>query len=328
MSDNIFGQRYGDSRGPAWHGLGTVFTKSVTPVQAIQLTGNDFKVEKFPLSAEINGKMYSTPKYGLFREPVKDDNDFTYFGTVGADYEVVQNIEIAEIIEPLAKLWQLETVGSLGKGQTLFIVLDGGEFEIHGDHLNQYFTVSDVKDGGHCLRIDTTPVRTVCGNTMRMALAQATVTLALNHARDPKKKLDAISTTIEKMQHSNGVVMDLLESLTKKKLSKEYMVELINTLYPVPEVTKYVDPVTGDPNYVRRIINWKERVEATQSALVDLYNRFNDEQSKFANTGYAFYNAVVELEDYKSGRNWAQSAMFGNRAHTKEKAFDLVLNLK
>jgi phage/plasmid-like protein (TIGR03299 family) len=326
MTANIYGDRFAGHREPAWHGLGKVFQEELTPLEAVKLAGLDYEVNKWPLLANVAGIMYETPLFGLYRDPDKNDKDqeFVYFGSVSKDYQVIQNTEIAQIIEPISKLWPVETVGALGKGETMFMTLDAGELDIKGDLLHQYYMISDTKDGGHCLRIDTTPVRVVCGNTYELGISQATMTMALNHGRDPRSKLEAISKTIEKMQASGKVIVGLLEDLTKVKVSPAQLQKMVLDVYPTPDVSE-VDVITAAPAYVRRILNWKERVEATQLALVELYTKFNDEYPQFGQTNYAFYNAVVELEDYKTGRNAAQSAIFGNRARTKEKAFEMCL---
>jgi phage/plasmid-like protein (TIGR03299 family) len=327
MTPNIFSDRIATYKVPAWHSLGPTFQEVLTPLEAVKLAGMDYEVNKWPLSAVIKDKSVATPVFGLFRDPVKEDPNYVFYGAVSDDYQVVQNTEIAQIIEPISKLWNVSSVGALGKGETVFFVLDAGVADIKGDVIQQFFMVSDIKDGGHCLRVDNTDYRAVCGNTFRMAIANAKLTIALNHGRDPRKKLEVISTAIEKMQESKNVVLNLLKDLAEKKVTKAAMQKMVLDLYPIPDLSG-LDPVTDPPEKVRGMLAWKERMEATQLALVELYNKFNDEFPQVAQTGYAFYNVVVELEDYKKGRNWERSALFGNRAHMKERAFDLVLAQK
>lgn len=38
MTANLFGERFLGNREPAWHGLGMVFTESLTAVEAIRLS--------------------------------------------------------------------------------------------------------------------------------------------------------------------------------------------------------------------------------------------------------------------------------------------------
>ena len=55
---------------------------------------------------------------------------------------------------------------------------------------------------------------------------------------------------------------------------------------------------------------------------------FNDEQPRLANTPWALWQAIVEVEDYRKGwANNASSVLFGERAGIKAKAFDACLAL-
>ena len=70
-----------------------------------------------------------------------------------------------------------------------------------------------------------------------------------------------------------------------------------------------------------------ESVKAIREGATGLFERFNDEHTKFANTAWGAYNAIVETEDYRKGWNISESALFGPRAQRKAKAFNLALTM-
>jgi len=325
MSHDVWQERFVTKREPAWHLLGTVFTEALTASEAIKLGRIDYEVTKYPLVADLGTDTFQkTPVWGIFREPTLDSPEPVYFGVVHQEYQVVQNTEIAQIIDPITKLWGVETAGALQDGKLMFLMLDAGEMEIKGDLLHQYFMVSDWKAGGRALRIDTTPMRVVCGNTFRMGISAATMTMNLNHAHKPKEKLAAIAETIVKMQESQATVYSVLESIANKKVNMKQVEAWVEELYPVPaEAEEGVAISLESLNALYRLI---EKKKAVRAAVLDLYKKFNDEAPKaVAGTGYAFYNAVVEMEDYRYRTNALADIMFGGSVNVKKDAFEMAL---
>ena len=73
------------------------------------------------------------------------------------------------------------------------------------------------------------------------------------------------------------------------------------------------------------------RIDKHKEMALERYDIFNQEHPKVAQTPWAIWQAVVETEDYRRGKestNGRQSsALFGTRATTKEKAFTLAYDL-
>jgi hypothetical protein len=112
----IFGARFLGRREPAWHSIGTVFPadEHVSVAEGILRIGADFHVQKLPLTVKLpDGSTHATDRVAMVRYPTHDDGSYHILGYAGADYEVVQNLELGFMLESLEGEWPLETVGVL-----------------------------------------------------------------------------------------------------------------------------------------------------------------------------------------------------------------------
>jgi len=343
VAHQIFGQRFLGNRQPAWHGLGRVFTDPMTATDAVRQAGADFQVIKLPLTVNApDGYTIELPeKVALMREPVADDNQYRLLGTAGPDYAVIQNTEIARVLDGLTEEWPVETVGVLGKGETLFISLKAGRSEIAGDEVEDYFLVTDTKDGGTTLRILYTPVRVVCQNTLVAGIRAASTSAQLGHRQGLEAEYNFRVNLMAQLRRSQDEVKAKLTHLAAMRLAEQQVNDILATVYPEPTVPqkaallsemedagqthRFSADVLAKLQTVRERHEYaSERVQAFRNAAEELYIRFNDEHPRNANTGWALYNAVVESADYRngsSGDNISKSAVFGNRAAEKSRAY-------
>ena len=65
------------------------------------------------------------------------------------------------------------------------------------------------------------------------------------------------------------------------------------------------------------------RIRDNAQERVDI---FNQEFTSLANTPWAVYNAIVETEDYRRGWDGSGTALFGQRAEAKARAFNKALS--
>ena len=64
-----------------------------------------------------------------------------------------------------------------------------------------------------------------------------------------------------------------------------------------------------------------------RDGAIQRFHAFNDQFTRLADTPYAIYQAIVETEDYRRGVNNSATAVFGQRADTKARAFKSALEL-
>lgn len=340
---NLFGERFVGIRQPAWHGLGKVFENPISALQAVKEADMDFQIVKEPLFAEINGHHVPTEKVGIFRAPTMDDPQHRFFGTVSEDYGLMQNAEIAKILEPLTEKWPVETAGALGHGETIFMSLDAGDAEIKGEPVKQYFLLTDTRNGGTSLKIAFTPVRVVCQNTLVSGLRQSVVSSAMTHMPNVSKVLAARVDLLQKMQQALKSTMATFEQLASAAITDDDAQAIFAAAYPEPNKPAKMgllddfDSATG-PDLLGALYDeatrsqevWQyycTRTDAFRQGALDCYTRICDEYPAIARTPWAAYNAVVEFADYRTGAKSVQeSALFGARAAEKKRALAYSLD--
>lgn len=337
MVANIFGERFVGNRKPAWHELGKVFEGAISATEAVHLADLDYKIISAPLVANIEGQAHKTGKFGIFREPTRDDPKYNYFGICSENYSILQNIELAEIIDGLTDKWPVETAGAIGDGETIFMSLDAGNDQISGEEIRKFFLITDTRDGGTSMKIAFTPVRVVCQNTLVSGLRQATVSAAIMHDSSMENILKTRVKLLNNMQVSMNDTMDVFRHLSNKAIVEAEINAIIEATYPMPSKPKSVaildEYPTDEEQAVLGILNdraqtalhaWEyscERVDVFRQGARFNYDRLCDEHMSIANTAWAAYNAVVEFADFRAGTDTiAQSAIFGTRAKEKTRA--------
>jgi phage/plasmid-like protein (TIGR03299 family) len=356
MTAYIFGERFFGHREPAWHGLGTVLDEDLSVTNAFTKVGLNYGVQKVPLIANLQvGETAFMPlptdKFAIVRDPTPDDNQHRIFGICSNDYEIVQNSEVARLLDPLAETWSTETVGAIDDGKTIFVTLDAGAAAIKAkngktvDNIAKYFLITETKDGGSAMKFAFTPVRVVCQNTLVTGLKAAVVSSSLTHRTGLRNEMEWRLKLIAGMAKAENVVLENMQRMAKVVLDNSNLVEIIEAAYPTPKksnkavmLESFEDPEKELADYTELLNEmteaqagfeyWANRVEIFRSNATDLFKKFNDEQPAFANTPWAAYNAVVETEDYRSGKaSLAESALWGARAAAKKRAFARALEL-
>lgn len=341
---NLFGQRFAGHRTPGWHELGTVFQDALGAEEATKLGRLDYEIQKIPLFVNAYGQEMETGTSALVRQPTDDAPEPFMLGTVSNDYRLLQNMEIARILEPMTGEWPVETVGALGNGERAFWCLDAGEAEVAGENLRQYFVVVDVKNGGNALRIINTPIRTECQNTLATGMAAATLNIALPHRVNLEKELDWYVQLQIQMRKQQQTLLEQFRAMATQKVVAKQVNAILKAAYPdvpAPRKVRMADALGPTTEYLvgtfkddiesarRRQAGGQERQEQFRASARELFERFNDEFPAVGGTAWAIYNAVVELEDWRDGpgdrSEIATSVLFGDRAKKKEKAFGAAL---
>lgn len=348
MSANIFMnkgfiERSGNKRTPCWHKLGLTVPENedITCVGMLERAGLDYKVGKFGMIAAIPTKTayeaFQVPnQVALIRQECKLDPQKRYFGVVTDNYTIIQNRTIAEMLDTFPG--HIETCGALGGGEKIFFALTAGGFEIAGDEIKSYFLVTDQKDGMGGLIFCDTDIRVVCQNTLTMGLNSAKNKISLTHGKAVKQEAQEIVNIYNHLQKIKDSNENSLRHILSIKFDTDSAKDMVSRIYPEPEKPKklqLLDSVDGaklDTKVLesgrRAYENELDNVQVDRKIVIKCFERFNDQFSLSAATGYALYNSVVEYEDfYKKGKDaqtTAESALFGSRAVVKSRSFDLI----
>lgn len=279
--------------------------------------------------------------YAIVRDKTDDDPEYRVFGTVGKDYTLLQSSEIAEMIDRMSDKWHIETLGLLGKGEQIFFSMAMGGFEIEGDRIENYAIVSDTRTGSGGVTFMYSPVRVVCANTYAMAMEAANWKVSLSHGKAVRAEMNELFQIYSRMEEITKEGELAIRGLTEIGLLDAQVDEVVKAIYPEPAMPSKVrlalsvDGAVETPNLLKGKDAWEaavDQVKVYRAKVVDLYECFNDEYPNFARSGYSLFNAVTEHSDHyrreRNARTGAESALFGDRAQTKVKAFAAITALR
>jgi phage/plasmid-like protein (TIGR03299 family) len=327
MSHNLFGDRFGDARQPAWHELGQVFPDEVSASEGLKRIG-DYEVVTEPVWA---GGV-KLDKQAILRRPTTDDPETRCFGIVSNDYHLLTPIDVCTIWdERVAK--PIETIGALGDGETFFLSTYLPSFDVKGDEMENYLLVTNPMTGLASSQILETPVRAVCQNTVTAADNLATQRLKIVHDKTAKERLgDWLQDSMQWAEHTALVLKDLFESMASARVKDAEARRLFTYAYPTPK-----RPDTNAPKHImdQRVKWWEENVnlmERRREGAKMLFEGMGTGMDTKAAKGtvWGAYNAVVETEDYRKGRHndqIASSSLFGERAASKKRAFEYAVKM-
>lgn len=279
-----------------WHKLGQITNGGETSEQVIRLANLDYEVVKVPqvilrddiingspnvvnnINMHCNVRSEANhyagiikPQYINFSTVRTDTEDV--LGSVGRDYEVIQNWEAFEFIDQLIgrKEAVFETAGALGKGETIFISIKLPThltFTNKDDIAEQYMLLTSSHDGSRNIECLFTPVRVVCNNTLNLALdGQCVNRIKLKHTKNVRNKLadlqglmglhnsyiDSLQETIDNMKNvsiTDAYARDVMFELILSKDELALVKSNNNNLQGVDEIS------TNKKNTISRLADW------------------------------------------------------------------------
>ena len=354
--------------GPAWHKLGTVAREDQdwSCDDCLYMGDMDVPYSKHAIEYTTPSGLHivSQEQFIVLRHPMPGDDSFQEMGIVGAEYVVAQNRDLARGMDRLCKAtgWKPETVGLLGKGETLFITVKTGERSIFGDKYTNYVGLIDGKANARALTLKSSDVRMVCANTVAMAESAQGTTITLSHGKDVMAEFDWWIGALGDLQRSQDETFARLQSLAEHKITEEQARTIFERAYPMPKKSDkqaVLEGVLSSANLTAvgrmeaqdRIDEQAKRLEYQHSlqqerrdAAMLLYRDFNKGQEMgvrqgrtlnadtlkiIAHTGYAAYQSVCELTDWggRDGKAAVQSALFGEGSRCKIRAAEAAEEL-
>ena len=166
-----------------WHGLGTRLDAEVTSAEAIVAAGLDYRIEQQKLFRQdpATGALKEYPnRFAIVRTDTARE-----FDIVSGSYEVLQNDDQVALFDEIVSAGQAvyHTAGALRGGRVIWFLVKLPETleVVAGDPIEKYVLMSSSHDRSKSLEIATTPIRTVCANTLRVALGMAQDRVQIKH---------------------------------------------------------------------------------------------------------------------------------------------------
>lgn len=330
---NIFGQRFLSHKEPAWHGLGQVVEEGVGAAEAFERLGSyEVMLASLSLSSHKLPKV-TIPYKAIVRTPVADDPQLRVFGIVSPEYSLITPQDFTAIWdEHVAE--DVETIGMLGKGETMFISTRLPSFNVRGDEVGNYLLAVSPMTGGNAAEVRITPVRVVCQNTLSLSENMSTEIYRIVHDASGKERLASwLTDAYQRAEARTEAIKEAFNVLAGHRVGNEERELVLAQAYPNSSAS-LLDNAPPEVLAMRRAdADWYEKqLEKRRGAVRELFAGAGTgmEHPACSGTAWGLFNSVCECEDYRRGRgneSICKDALFGGRAETKERAFDACLYL-
>ena len=221
---------------PPWHGLGTRLAAPPTSREAIEAAGLDWTVAKVPRHVVDGARSDELPdRFALVREDLIGDRDCPVFGIAGPEYVPLQNRLAFDFFDPLVQeghAWYV-TAGALGRGERVWIEAQlPGYLEVApGDRVKRFLLLSNSHDGTSAVRIQLTPVRVVCNNTLMFALSDGQA-INIRHGLDIAGRLEQAKELLGLVNQRYDEVAELFRRMAATELTQERALRYFERVFP------------------------------------------------------------------------------------------------
>ena len=300
-----------------WHGLGQLMPIGATVEEWQKQAGMDYAIKRgrirfatqpLQVTDSVSNLQTVDDKVVLFR-----NDTFAPLGVVSDAYKVVQPAEVLEFFREWADKGgvTIESAGVLFGGKRYFatakladaVSVDGGR-----DRIVPYALLSTSADGSLATECRWTTVRTVCNNTLSMALkGKSTFKVSHRSVFVPEDARDAVEAANEEFQAFMTMARDLAQIKVGADKAEDMTVKLLAKA--------------------------SEEVARESAAFTKIMALFNGEAkgSEFETaheTAWGWLNAVTEYADHhvraRTDENRQASALWGPGDALKQKAVALL----
>jgi phage/plasmid-like protein (TIGR03299 family) len=176
---------YRETDGLPWHGLGQPMADAATIDEWRVAAGMDWRI-KCSKVRYVTGPDQPYPRllempeqHVLFRS-----DTHAALGIVSDKYKMVQPHEVLEFFRDIVKAGGLElsAAGTIHGGRRFWATAKMGEYSTSvKDKIGGYLLISTSADGSLSTEVRRTTIRTVCQNTLNMALKDAPAAVRITH---------------------------------------------------------------------------------------------------------------------------------------------------
>ena len=302
--DNISDDRFYSFRQPAWHGIGEVSDVERGAVEAYsRMTPMTITLEPIFNMLEGTPKEISTLR-GIYRHPIPTDPQYRLLGTVGNKYRLIDPLRLCELYDENVKQ-HIETMGVLGKGETLFFSTRLMSYDVRGDQVDSYMVADSPYSGNASINIRVTKIRPVCQNTLIMGKKTAMERYAIRHDDRAEEDLGLwMGGIVDRALGKIKTFQEMFEKMAAKRIKPAEVEPLLASIYPDPTMpnTFHPDPARQEAQLAR----WEEnrqyyaRLRETTKLLFEGKGVGQDTEAA-AGTAWGLFNAAAERAQYASG---------------------------
>jgi phage/plasmid-like protein (TIGR03299 family) len=298
------------SDGTPWHGLGQALEDGTSIDAWREAAGMDWRIRRSQVRYAVDrdaSQFITLPEqHVLFRS---DTN--APLGVVSNKYQVVQPGEVIEFFRDIAKAGGLElsAAGTIYGGKRFWATAKIGEAAPASvaDKIGGYILISTSADGSLATEVRRTTVRTVCKNTLQMAMADAKASIKVSH----RSVFDPAS--VKEFMGLNTAAWDSFRHTVTRLANIEMLEE---------EAIEMTAQVFGGGEKVRETAGYKK--------VLSLFNGagMGATLDGVMGTRWGFLNAVTEYADHhvraRTDENRFVASQWGAGADLKARTLDLL----
>ena len=298
------------SDGTPWHGLGQALEDGTSIDAWREAAGMDWRIRRSQVryAVDRNAEQFITlpEQHVLFRS---DTN--APLGVVSNKYQVVQPGEVIEFFRDIAKAGGLElsAAGTIYGGKRFWATAKIGEAAPASvaDKIGGYILISTSADGSLATEVRRTTVRTVCKNTLQMAMADAKASIKVSH----RSVFDPAS--VKEFMGLNTAAWDSFRHTVTRLANIEMLEE---------EAIEMTAQVFGGGEKVRETAGYKK--------VLSLFNGegMGSTLDGVMGTRWGFLNAVTEYADHhvraRTDENRFVASQWGAGADLKARTLELL----
>lgn len=297
------------SDGTPWHGLGQALEDGTSLDAWRVAAGMDWRIKRgiVRYNTDFAGGQLELPEqHVLFRSDTKKP-----LGVVSSRYQVVQPGDVVEFFRDIARAGGLElsAAGTIYGGKRFWATAKIGEAAPTSvaDTIGGYILISTSADGSLATEVRRTTVRTVCKNTLAMALAdKSTIKVTHRSVFDPE--------SVKEFMGLNTAAWDAF---------RHNVVKLANIELLEEEAGEITASIFGNGEKVREAAGFKK--------VLSLFNGagMGAQMDGVMGTRWGLLNAFTEYADHharaRSDENRFVASQWGAGADLKQRALAALM---
>lgn len=268
-------------------------------------TDSNWTVNKLPL---VSQEGLPTESFGIFR----NDNNL-WLGTIGKQYEPIQNFEIAEtLIATTDEISDSHIGGLLNNGKKVFYQTEIDPVSIDRDEVKRYVTILNSHDGSSSIGFGFSNTVVVCQNTFYKAMKDVQ---KFRHTTSAKERLEIAKKQVREILLAENDVIETYKRMADKKVTNNAIKMVVADLFDFkPE--DFENPVEDlSTRKVNDISKFKEIMDA--------------EFASHGETLWGLFNAVTWKTNHVDSKrsNQLENVMIGSGYKKNNSAFKILSEL-
>lgn len=215
----------------------TVTAELLNAKDALEESGLDFDVEKFPLYVELEPGFPPVPLEGW--EAVGRPSDGVIYNVASPRYHVIQHREMFDFAEVLLDTGEAayQSAGSLKQGALGWAMIELDKSITIGDGAEYvpYLALYNSHDGSRAFGAIVTPIVIVCYNTFRLAEASAKAKWSVRHTTNATTRIQQARESLELSYRYYDAFEKEVEKLMEQQVNDQQFYAIVKGIFPVEE---------------------------------------------------------------------------------------------